>query len=55
MKKGTSIRQVSPLQFAGFVVLRNEDGSVESVQLDYDIDLEWEVWGSRVGGLSNGL
>lgn len=42
MKKGTSIRQISPLQFAGFVVLRNEDQSVESAQLDYDIDLEWK-------------
>ena len=40
--KGTAIRQVSPLQFAGFVVLRNEDRSVESAQLDYDIDLEWK-------------
>ena len=42
MKKGTSIRQVSPLQFKGFVVLRNEDSSVESAQLDYDIDIEWK-------------
>lgn len=42
MGKGTSIRQVSPLQFAGFVVLRNEDASVESAQLDYKTDLEWK-------------
>ena len=42
LKKGTPIRQVSPLQFKGFVVLRNEDSSVESAQLDYDIDLEWK-------------
>ncbi len=42
MGKGTSIRQVSPLQFAGFIVLRNEEGSVESAQLDYDIDLVWK-------------
>ena len=42
MGKGTPIRQVSPLQFAGFVVLRNEDKSVESAQLDYDINLEWK-------------
>ena len=42
MKKGTSIRQVSPLQFKGFVVLRNEDTSVESAQLDYDIDIVWK-------------
>ncbi len=42
MKKGTSIRKVSPLQFKGFVVLRNEDNSVESAQLDYDMDLEWK-------------
>ena len=42
MKKGTAIRRVSPLQFAGFVVLRNEDSSVESAQLDYDIDIEWK-------------
>ena len=42
MKKGTSIRQVSPLQFAGFIVFRNDDQSVESAQLDYDIDLEWK-------------
>ena len=42
MGKGTSMRQVSPLQFSGFVVLRNEDGSIESAQLDYDTDLEWK-------------
>ena len=42
MKNGTSIRRVSPLQFKGFVVLRNEDSSVESAQLDYDIDIEWK-------------
>ena len=42
MKKGTAIRRVSPLQFAGFAVLRNEDNSVESAQLDYDIDIEWK-------------
>ena len=42
MGKGTSIRQVSPLQFSGFVVLRNEDGSVESAQFDYKTDLEWK-------------
>ena len=42
MGKGTSIRQVSPLQFTGFVVLRNEDGSVESAELDYNTDLEWK-------------
>ncbi|RKU20925.1 hypothetical protein C6503_05435 [Candidatus Poribacteria bacterium] len=42
MKKGTPIRQVSPLQFGGFVVLRNADSSVESAQLDYDIDIEWK-------------
>ena len=42
MKKGTAIRKVSPLQFGGFLVLRNEDRSVESAQLDYDIDLEWK-------------
>ena len=42
MGKGTSIRQVSPLQFSGFVVLRNEDASVESAQLDYKTDLEWK-------------
>lgn len=42
MGKGTSIRQVSPLQFSGFVVLRNEDASAESAQLDYKTDLEWK-------------
>ncbi len=42
MGKGTSIRQVSPLQFTGFVVLRNEDGSVESAEFDYNTDLEWK-------------
>ena len=42
MKKGTSIRQVSPLKFGGFLVLRNEDNSIESAQLDYDIDIEWK-------------
>ena len=42
LKKGTSIREVSPLQFGGFVVLRNEDSSVESAQLDYDIDIGWK-------------
>ncbi len=42
MKKGTPIRQLSPLQFGGFVVLRNADSSVESAQLDYDIDIEWK-------------
>ena len=42
IKKGTSIRKVSPLQFKGFVVIRNEDNSVESAQLDYDMDLEWK-------------
>ena len=48
MGKGTSIRKVSPLQFSGFVVLRNEDGSVESAEFDYDTDLQWksgaDVW-----------
>ena len=42
MKKSTAIRRVSPLQFAGFAVLRNEDSSVESAQLNYDIDIEWK-------------
>ena len=42
MGKGTAIRQVSPLQFSGFVVLRNEDASMESAQLDYKTDLEWK-------------
>ena len=42
MGKGTSIRQVSPLQFTGFVVFRNEDGSVESAEFDYNTDLEWK-------------
>ena len=42
MGKGTSIRQVSPLQFSGFVVLRNEDRSVESADLDYNTDFEWK-------------
>ena len=42
MGKGIAIRQISPLQFAGFVVHRNEDGSVESAQLDYKTDLEWK-------------
>lgn len=42
MGKGTSIRQVSPLQFSGFIVLRNEDRSVESAELDYNTDFEWK-------------
>ncbi|MCY3550388.1 MAG: DUF5916 domain-containing protein [Candidatus Poribacteria bacterium] len=42
MGKGTPIRQVSPLQFSGSVVFRNEDGSVESAHLKYEIDLEWK-------------
>ena len=42
MGKGTAIRQISPLQFSGFVVRRNEEGSVESAQLDYKTDLEWK-------------
>ena len=42
MGKGTAIRQVSPLQLSGFVVLRNEDGSVESAEFDYNTDFEWK-------------
>ncbi len=42
MGKGTPIRQVSPLQFSGSVVFRNEDGSVESAHLKYETDLEWK-------------
>ena len=42
MGKGTTIRQVSPLQFSGFVVFRNEDEAVESAQLEYNTDLEWK-------------
>ena len=48
MGKGTAIRQISPLQFSGSIVLRNEDGSVESGELEYKTDLEWKsgmaVW-----------
>lgn len=48
MGKETSIRKVSPLQFSGYVVLRNEDSSVESAHLAYDTDLQWksgaDVW-----------
>ena len=42
MGKGTAIRQVSPLQFSGFIVLRNEDRSVESAEFDYNTDFEWK-------------
>ena len=42
MGKGTAIRQISPLQFSGFVVRRNGEGSVESAQFDYKTDLEWK-------------
>ncbi len=48
MGEETSIRKVSPLQFSGFIVLRNEDRSVESAHLAYDTDLQWksgaDVW-----------
>ena len=40
--KGTAIRQVSPLQFSGGAVFRNEDGSVESAHFEYKTDLEWK-------------
>ena len=48
MGKETSIRKVSPLQVFGAVVLRNEDGSLESADVEYKTDLEWKsgaaVW-----------
>ena len=42
MGKRTQFRQISPLQFSGDVAFRNEDRSVESANVEYEIDLEWK-------------
>jgi len=47
-KESSSIRQISPIQFWGFVTTRNDDGSVESALYEYDTDVRWKsgmfVW-----------
>ena len=40
--ESSTIRQISPIQFWGFVNTRNEDGSVESALYEYDTDLQWK-------------
>jgi hypothetical protein len=42
MGETSPFRQISPCQLFGFVALRNEDGSVESAQLEYDTDFSWK-------------
>ncbi|MCP4726409.1 MAG: carbohydrate binding family 9 domain-containing protein [bacterium] len=37
----SQFRQLSLVQFFGFVATRNIDGSVESAQFEYDTDFEW--------------
>ena len=44
----TPLRTISPLQFFGFVALRNEDRSIESALYEYNMDITWksgaDVW-----------
>ena len=42
MEEESPIRLISPVQFFGYAVLRNQDGSVESAQFEYDTDLHWD-------------
>ncbi len=48
MEEESRFRQISPIQFWGFVATRNSDGNVESAQFEYDTDLHWNsgasVW-----------
>lgn len=39
-------REVSPIQFFGYAVFRNEDRKLESAQFEYDTDIYWKSGGS---------
>ena len=36
------LRQVSPIQFFGFIAMRNDDKTIESAQFEYDTDFIWK-------------
>lgn len=42
MGERTAFRKLSPLQFFGFVVLRNGDETVQSALYEYNLDLQWK-------------
>ena len=42
MDERTVFRRLSPMQFFGFVVLRNRDQTIESALYEYDIDFQWK-------------
>lgn len=42
MDEKSPFRVISPIQIFGFAVLRNQDGSVESAQFEYDTDFSWK-------------
>jgi hypothetical protein len=42
MGERTAFRKLSPLQFFGFVAIRNADQSVQSALYEYDTDFQWK-------------
>jgi hypothetical protein len=46
MDEESRFQRIDPFQLFGYVVLRNEDRSVESAQIEYDTDLNWKSGGS---------
>lgn len=42
MNEDSPFRVISPIQFFGFAVLRNQDERVESAQFEYDTDFYWK-------------
>jgi hypothetical protein len=46
MGEESRFRRIDPFQLFGYIILRNEDGGVESAQIEYDTDVIFNTGGS---------